>query len=68
MKVTKHGNRYNIIWNIDDESDVQEAEEFFHKLTRQGWLAATKEEELRRVLDFNPIYRELWFIPLVEGG
>jgi len=68
MKTSKEGARIKVTWEKEDEKDVEEARGFFLKLTRQGWLAATRDGEYRRVLDFRPEDGELWFIPLSEGG
>lgn len=68
MKVTEEGSRKRITWDRNDARDVAEARDFFTKLTRQGWLAATREGTFKRALDFKPEYSELWFIPISEGG
>jgi hypothetical protein len=68
MKTSKEGARIRLTWQRDEEGDVEEAREFFTKLTRQGWLAARRDGEYRRVLEFRPEYGELWFIPISEGG
>ena len=68
MKVSKHGAKIKIIWNRRDSEDVERARSFYLKQTRQGWLAAVHRHEFRRILEFDPEYGELWFIPLSEGG
>lgn len=70
MEVSEEGTRIKVTWKIGDPTDIESARDFFMKLTRQGWLAATREEQARyrRVLDFNPECGELWFVPISEGG
>jgi len=68
MKASKEGARIRLTWESGDEEDVERAKELFMKLTRQGWLAARRDGEYRRVLEFRPEYGELWFIPISEGG
>jgi hypothetical protein len=68
MKVSKEGTRIKITWRSEDSKDVERARDFFMKLTRQNWLAAKRNSELQRILEFKSEYGELWFIPLVEGG
>jgi hypothetical protein len=59
-----------IIWNVDDEDDVEKAKQTYLSLTRQGWLAAARnsENEFQRILGFTPIAGEMLFIPFSEGG
>ena len=68
MKTSEEGARIRLTWDSRDEEDVERARGFFAKLTGQGWLAARRNGEYRRVLEFDPEYGELWFIPLSEGG
>ena len=68
MKVSEEGTRIKIMWRSDDSEDIERAQAFFLKLTRQGWLAVKINSELRRILEFKPDYGELLFIPLIEGG
>lgn len=68
MRASRRGERLKLTWQSEDEEDVEKAREFFMKQTRQGWLATRRDGECRRVLEFKPEYRELWFIPLSEGG
>ena len=68
MEITKDGIRIKLSWDSGNKSDVEKAMNFFMKLTRQGWLAARRDDDFRRVLDFDPNYGELWFIPISEGG
>ena len=68
MEITKDGIRIKLSWDSGSEDDIEKAMNFFTKLTRQGWLAARRDDEFRRVLDFDPDYEELWFIPISEGG
>jgi hypothetical protein len=68
MDVFEEGNRIRISWERTDEEDVNKAREFFEKLTRQSWIAASKQQEYRRILEFKSEYGELWFIPISEGG
>ena len=68
MKTSKEGARIRLTWENGDEEDVQRAREFFMKLTGQGWLAARRDGEYKRVLEFKAEYGELWFIPISEGG
>jgi hypothetical protein len=67
MNVSEDGTQVHITWRSDDEEDVREAREFFAKQARQSWIAAKKDGEYKRVLEFEPEY-ELWFFPIVEGG
>lgn len=68
MKVFKEVSKINIKWECEKSEDVKKAQELYNKLTRQGWLAAIYDGELRRILKFDPSYEELWFIPIIEGG
>jgi len=68
MKVSEEGIRRRLTWQANDEKDVEEARDYFMKLTRQGWLAARHNGEYKRILTFVPEYGEIWFIPLAEGG
>jgi len=68
MKVSKEGSRIRLTWVCEDGEDVERARELFMKFTRQGWLAARRDGEYKRVLEFRPDYGELWFIPISEGG
>jgi len=68
VKVSEEGTRIKIMWRSDDSEDIERAQAFFLKLTRQGWLAVKINSELRRILEFKPDYGELLFIPLIEGG
>jgi len=68
MDILKEGTKIVLTWRIKDAEDVEAAKGFFTKLTKQGWLAARRDGELRRILEFKPEYGELWFIPLSEGG
>jgi len=68
MNVFEEGNRIRISWETTDEEDVNKAREYFEKLTRQSWIAASKQQEYRRILEFKPEYGELLFIPISEGG
>ena len=68
MKVSKEGTRIKIAWRKENSKDVERARDFFMELTRQNWLAAKRNSELQRILEFKSEYGELWFIPLVEGG
>ena len=68
MKTSKEGAWIRVTWEKGDEEDIERARSFFMKLTRQGWLAARRDGEYRRVLEFRPEHGELWFIPFSEGG
>jgi len=68
LDVSREGSRIVIRWVPEDPIEVEEARRFFVRLTREGWLAAKHNGELRRILEFKPEYGELWFIPLSEGG
>lgn len=69
MKITQEGITTRLAWVIEDEEDVKSANEFFLKLTRQGWLAVRREiDGYKRILEFKPQYGELLFLPIVEGG
>jgi len=68
VNVSRKGANIILAWDRGDPEDVEKAESFFAELTRQGWLAARRENKLQRVLTFKPEYGELWFIPLSEGG
>ncbi len=68
VNISKEGTKIILTWRIEDAKDFEEARGFFIKLTKQGWLAARRNGELRRILEFKPEYGELWFIPLSEGG
>lgn len=57
-----------ITWKVNDADDVEKARRYYMRLTRQGWLAAVREAEMRRIIEFKPEYGELFFIPLAEGG
>lgn len=68
MEASEEGRMKRLTWDSESEGDINKALEFFMKLTRQGWLAVKKNGEYKRVLKFKPEYRELWFIPIAEGG
>ncbi len=68
MKASKEGARIRLVWESGDKEDVERARKFFVELTRQGWLAARRDGEYKRVLEFKADYGELWFIPISEGG
>jgi hypothetical protein len=68
MKTSKEGSRIRLAWDSGDVDDVEEARRFFMKLTNQGWFAVKGNGENRRVLEFESGHKELWFIPLSEGG
>ena len=68
MEVHEEGIARKMTWKSEDEDDVTKALQFYMKLTRQGWLAARKNREYHRVLEFKPEFGELWFIPITEGG
>jgi hypothetical protein len=68
MEVYKRGSKIYIKWECEKSEDIKKAQELYNKLTRQGWLAAIHDGELKRILKFDPEYEELWFIPRVEGG
>jgi len=68
MQILRVGSRIRITWKTTSPRDVDEAREFFSRQTKQGWLAARRNSEYRRVLGFSPEHGELWFIPLSEGG
>lgn len=68
MKISEESTKIIITWRKDDPEDIEEAKGCFINFTRQGWLAARRNGELRRVLEFKPEYGELWFIPFSEGG
>ena len=68
MKISKEGTKIILTW---EREDVEKAKTFFTKLTRQGWFAVPVSRDkgkLRRILEFEPEYGELCFIPLSEGG
>ena len=67
MKFTKDDRKIILVWEKENDEDVEKAKMYFNKLTKQGWLA-TKSERKLRILEFKPEYGELWFIPLSEGG
>lgn len=68
MEITDQGSKKRMIWDINDPSEIREAHSIFSRYVRQGWIAAVRDEELKRVLVFKSDYGEIWFIPLVEGG
>jgi len=68
LNVSEEGAKIVLSWETEDLRDVQKAKDIFMKLTRQGWLAARRNDGLRRTLEFNPEDGELYFIPLAEGG
>lgn len=68
MQVHEEGTRIRLTWETENEDDVEKARDHFTKLTRQCWVAARKNGELRRILEFKPEYGELWFIHISEGG
>jgi len=68
MKVSEEGTWIRLTWNTNDEQEVEKARDYFMKLTKQGWIAAKRKGDLKRILDFNPECEEIWFIPLTEGG
>ena len=68
MEITGQGSKKRMIWDINNPTEVREARETFFKFVKQGWIAAVRGEELKRVLKFSSSYGEIWFIPLVEGG
>jgi len=68
MNIRKDGSKIMLTWNIKDPEDVEKARDFFVTLTREGWFATKRNSKLQRVLEFNPEHRELWLIPLSEGG
>jgi hypothetical protein len=57
-----------MIWDINDPNEIWEARNTFFEYVKQGWIAAVREGELKRVLKFSSSYGEIWFIPLAEGG
>jgi len=65
MKISKEGSRIKLIWDSEDVNDIEEAKQLFMKLTNQGWFAVKGN---KRILEFETGYKELWFIPLSEGG
>jgi hypothetical protein len=68
MIISKKAAEIKITWEKEDKAETEKAKKFFEKMTRQGWIAAVHDGELRRILEFTPKYGEMWFIPLVEGG
>ena len=68
MKVSKKGLMVIVNWNTAETKDIEEARNFFIKLSKQGWMAAKFNGELKRVLEFKPEYEKLWFLPIIEGG
>ena len=68
MQIVDHGEKKQIIWDIEDPEDAKKAYDAFLQYIKQGWIAAIRDEELKRVLEFQAKYGELWFIPLAEGG
>ena len=71
MNISKEGTKIVLTWEREDAEDVEEARTFFTKLTRQGWFAVPVSRDkgkLGRILEFEPEYGELCFIPLSEGG
>lgn len=68
MQVYEEGARARLAWESENEADVEKARDYFMKLTKQCWIAARKDGELKRVLEFKPEYGELWFMPITEGG
>lgn len=68
MEITEEGARVRLTWQIKDRDDVERARKHFTKLTNQGWIAATRNDEYKRILAFEPERGELWFIPMAEGG
>jgi len=71
LKISKEGTKIILTWEREDAEDVEKAKTFFTKLTRQGWFAVPVSRDkgkLRRILEFEPEYGELCFIPLSEGG
>jgi len=68
VNVSKVGSEILLTWENEDAEDVEKAREFFIKLAKQGWLAARRNSGFQRILEFEPEYGELWFIPLSEGG
>jgi hypothetical protein len=71
MRVSREGTKITVTWQKTDAEDAEKARELFVKLTREGWLAvlvSDGENRQQRVLEFEPEYGELRFIPLSEGG
>jgi hypothetical protein len=68
MQIVDHGEKKHMIWDIEDPEDVKKAYDTFLQYVKQGWIAAIRDKDLKRVLEFQAEYGELWFIPLAEGG
>ena len=68
MNILKKDSKIIISWIIDDSLDVEKARKFFKEYTEQGWLAVKDNGKMIRVLNFEPRYGKVFFIPLSEGG
>jgi hypothetical protein len=68
VELTDQGSKKRLIWDINNPNETRDAQDIFFKYVKQGWIAAVREDELKRVLKFNSSYGEIWFIPLAEGG
>jgi hypothetical protein len=68
VELTDQGSKKRMIWDINDPNEIWEARNTFFEYVKQGWIAAVREGELKRVLKFSSSYGEIWFIPLAEGG
>lgn len=59
-----------LVWNRRNQEEVKLAEEKFKKYIRSGWMAYSinADREKVQIFTFNPALKEIFLIPLVEGG
>lgn len=59
-----------LVWNRRNQEEVKLAEEKFKKNIRSGWMAYSinADREKVQIFTFNPALKEIFLIPLVEGG
>ncbi|MFQ6095052.1 MAG: hypothetical protein ACE5NN_02800 [Candidatus Bathyarchaeia archaeon] len=57
-------------WNSEDPEEAASAERTFREYTRKGWLAfvVTPDKRKKQVFSFDPKFRKIQLVPLVEGG
>jgi hypothetical protein len=68
VNIQKEDSKIIVTWIIEDSGDVEKARKFFKKYTEQGWLAVKVKGKMTRLLNFEPRYGKIFFIPLSEGG
>lgn len=59
-----------MVWNRQNPEEVELAEKRFNDYIRSGWMAYTVNADKKKVqlFNFNPDLKEIFFIPLEEGG